>query len=78
MSKFLDLTDDQLNIDHFCQSPKAFFEKYRLSNKPYIFDLRSPEEFEESYLTGSYNFTVDHLENSIYELFFSGEIVLWQ
>ena len=54
-----------------------FFEKRRKAKKVYVFDLRSSEEFETSHLPGAHNLPFENFEDSIYQMPFSGEIMLY-
>ena len=54
-----------------------FLKKRRTSKRPYVFDLRSPEEFEEENIPGSHNLPIEHFETSIYKMPFTGDILLY-
>ena len=79
MFKFSDLSDkdEEFNAQNHLLTPKKFFEKRRTAKKVYVFDLRSPEDFETSHLPGAHNLPFDHFEDSIYQMPFSGEIMLY-
>ena len=78
MFKFTDLSDnDEFKAEDYLLNPKDFYEKRRTSRKPYVFDLRSANDYEESHLPGSHNLPVEHFENSIYQMPFSGDILLY-
>ena len=77
MSNFTDIFDEKFNHSNFRLSPKEFFEKRRISKKPYIFDLRGPEDYEAWHLSGSHSLPVEEFENSIYQMPFTGDILLY-
>ena len=79
MFKFSDLSDkdEEFNSQNHLLTPKKFFEKRRTAKKVYVFDLRSSEEFETSHLPGAHNLPFEHFEDSIYQMPFSGEIMLY-
>ena len=79
MFKFSDLSDkdEEFNAQNHLLTPKVFFEKRRTAKKVYVFDLRSSEEFETSHLPGAHNLPFEHFEDSIYQMPFSGEIMLY-
>ena len=77
MLKFTDISDEKYKPTDFRLSPKEFFEKRRISKKPYVFDLRGTEDYEVSHLSGSLSLPVDEFENSIYQMPFTGDILLY-
>jgi len=79
MFKFSDLSDkdEEFNAQNHLLTPKKFFEKRRMAKKVYVFDLRSSEDFETSHLPGAHNLPFEHFEDSIYQMPFSGEIMLY-
>ena len=79
MFKFSDLSDkdEEFNAQNHLLTPKKFFEKRRTGKKVYVFDLRSSEDFETSHLPGAHNLPFEHFEDSIYQMPFSGEIMLY-
>ena len=78
MFKFTDLSDnDEFKAEDYRLNPKDFYEKRRTSRRPYVFDLRSANEYEESHMPGSHNLPIEHFENSIYQMPFSGDILLY-
>jgi len=79
MFKFSDLSDkdEEFNAQNHLLTPKKFFEKRRTAKKVYVFDLRSSEDFEISHLPGAHNLPFEHFEDSIYQMPFSGEIMLY-
>ena len=79
MFKFSDLSDkdEEFNAQNYLLTPKKFFEKRRTAKKVYVFDLRSSEDFETSHLPGAHNLPFEHFEDSIYQMPFSGEIMLY-
>ena len=53
MFKFTDLYDnDEFKAEDYRLNPKEFFEKRRTSRRPYVFDLRSANDYELSHLPG--------------------------
>ena len=79
MFKFSDLSDkdEEFNAQNHLLTPKKFFEKRRTAKKVYVFDLQSSENFETSHLPGAHNLPFEHFEDSIYQMPFSGEIMLY-
>ena len=79
MFKFSDLSDkdEEFNAQNHLLTPKKFFEKRRTAKKVYIFDLRNSVDFETSHLPGAHNLPFEHFEDSIYQMPFSGEIMLY-
>ena len=78
MFKFKDLSEgDDFNIDEYRLSPREFFEKRRTSSRAYVFDLRISEDFEKEHIPGSHNIPIEHFETSIYQMPFSGDILLY-
>ena len=79
MFKFSDLSDkdEEFNAQNHLLTPKKFFEKRRTAKKVYVFDLRNSEDFETSHLPGAHNLPFEHFEDSIYQMPFSGEIMLY-
>ena len=78
MFKFNDLSnDDVFKPETFRLDARAFWEKRRTASKPYVFDLRSPEDYEAGHLPGAQNLPVEQFENSIYQMPFSGDILIY-
>ena len=79
MFKFKDLSDkdEEFNVQDHLLTPRIFFEKRRKAKKVYVFDLRSSEEFEIYHLPGAHNLPFENFEDSIYQMPFSGEIMLY-
>ena len=79
MFKFNDLSDkdEEFNVHDHLLTPRKFFEKRRKAKKVYVFDLRSSEDFETSHLPGAHNLPFENFEDSIYQMPFSGEIMLY-
>ena len=79
MFKFKDISDkdEDFNAQDHLLTPKSFFEKRRTTKKIYVFDLRSSEDFETSHLPGAQSLPFEHFEDSIYQMPFSGEIMLY-
>ena len=78
MFKFKDISDkdEEFNVKDHILTPKKCFEKRRTTKKIYVFDLRSSEDFETSHLPGAQSLPFEHFEDSIYQMPFSGEIML--
>ena len=79
MFKFKDISDkeEDFNVQDHILTPKKFFEKRRTTKKIHVFDLRSSEDFETSHLPGAQSLPFEHFEDSIYQMPFSGEIMLY-
>jgi Fe/S biogenesis protein NfuA len=56
---------------------ESFLKKEGKPKKVYVFDLRSSEDFETSHLPGAHNLPFENFEDSIYQMPFSGEIMLY-
>ena len=73
-----DVTDDKdLYASDYRRNPREFFEKRRTSKQPYVYDLRSSEAHELENIPGSHNLPIEHFETSIYQMPFSGDILLY-
>ena len=78
MFEFKDLTDDNdFNASDYRLNPREFFEKHRTSKRPYVHDLRSSEAYELENIPGSHNLPIEHFETSIYQMPFTGDILLY-
>ena len=80
MFKFKDLsnTEDELfRPENYQLSVKDFFAKRRTAKRVYLFDLRGEEDYEISHLPGAHNLPIEHFENSIYLMPFTGDILLY-
>ena len=80
MFKFKDLsnTEDELfRPENYQLSVKDFFAKRRTAKRVYLFDLRGAGDYEISHLPGAHNLPIEHLENSIYQMPFTGDILLY-
>ena len=79
MFKFKDISDkdEDFNVQDHILTPKKFFEKRRTTKKIHVFDLRSSEDFETSHLPGAQSLPFEHFDDSIYQMPFSGEIMLY-
>ena len=79
MFKFTDISDKDEGFDpqEHLLSPKKFFELRRTTKKVFVFDLRKAEDFEKSHLPGAHNLEYEHFEDSIYQMPFTGEIMLY-
>ena len=79
MFKFTDISDKDDDFDprEHLLTPKKFFELRRTTKKVFVFDLRNAEDFEKSHLPGAHNLEYAHFEDSIYQMPFTGEIMLY-
>ena len=79
MFKFTDISDKDEAFDpkEHLLTPKKFFELRRTTKKVFVFDLRSAIDFEKSHLPGAHNLEYEHFEDSIYQMPFTGEIMLY-
>ena len=80
MFKFKDLsnTEDELfRPENYQLSVKDFFAKRRTAKRVYLFDLRGADDYEISHLPGAHNLPIEHFENSIYQMPFTGDILLY-
>ena len=80
MFKFKDLsgTEDELfHPENYQLSVKDFFAKRRTAKRVYLFDLRDAADYEISHLPGAHNLPLEHFENSIYQMPFTGDILLY-
>ena len=80
MFKFKDLsnTEDELfRPENYQLSVKDFFAKRRTAKRAYLFDLRGAGDYEISHLPGAHNLPIEHFENSIYQMPFTGDILLY-
>ena len=79
MFKFNDISDkdDGFDPQEHLLTPKKFFELRRTTKKVYVFDLRNAEDFEKSHLPGAHNLAYEHFEDSIYQMPFTGEIMIY-
>ncbi len=79
MFKFTDISDKEDGFDpqEHLLIPKKFFELRRTTKKVFVFDLRNAKDFEKSHLPGAHNLEYEHFEDSIYQMPFTGEIMLY-
>ena len=80
MFKFKDLssTEDALfHPENYQLRVKDFFAKRRTAKRVYLFDLRGAGDYEISHLPGAHNLPIEHFENSIYQMPFTGDILLY-
>jgi Fe/S biogenesis protein NfuA len=80
MFKFKDLsnTEDELfRPENYQLSVKDFFAKRRTAKRVYLFDLRGAGDYEISHLPGAHNLPIEHFENSVYQMPFTGDILLY-
>ena len=80
MFKFKDLSntaDDLFRPENYQLSVKDFFTKRRTAKRVYLFDLRGAGDYEISHLPGAHNLPIEHFENSIYQMPFTGDILLY-
>ena len=69
--------DETFNPADYELSAPDFLEKRREALRPYVFDLRTPEEYDASHLTGAYSLPMEHFEDAIYQLPYEGDILLY-
>ena len=80
MFKFKDLSntgDELFHPENYQLSVKDFFAKRRTAKRVYLFDLRDAADYEISHLPGAHNLPLEHFENSIYQMPFTGDILLY-
>ena len=78
MNQSPDLSGDKdFKAGAYRLNPRSFYEIRRTSRRAYVFDLRSADDYEASYLPGSHNIPIEHFEDSIYRMPFSGDILLY-
>ena len=80
MFKFKDLSntaDELFHPENYQLSVKDFFAKRRTAKRVYLFDLRDAADYEISHLPGAHNLPLEHFENSIYQMPFTGDIILY-
>ena len=72
------LTDNNdFNALDYHLNPREFFEKRRISKRPYVYDLLSSEVHELENIPVSHNLPNEHFETSIYQMPFAGDILLY-
>ena len=69
--------DEEFKAEEHLLTPQKFFEKRRTSKKIYVFDLRSSKDYEISHLPGAHNLPFEQFEDSIYQMPFSDELMLY-
>ena len=80
MFKFKDLSNTENELfrpENYQLSVKDFFAKRRTAKRVYLFDLRGAGDYEISHLPGAHNLPIEHFENSIYQMPFTGDILLY-
>ena len=80
MFKFKDLSNTEDGLfrpENYQLSVKDFFAKRRTAKRVYLFDLRGADDYEISHLPGAHNLPIEHFENSIYQMPFTGDILLY-
>ena len=80
MFKFKDLSNTENELfrpKNYQLSVKDFFAKRRTAKRVYLFDLRGAGDYEISHLPGAHNLPIEHFENSIYQMPFTGDILLY-
>ncbi len=80
MFKFKDLsnTEDELfRPENYQLSVKDFFAIRRTAKRVYLFDLRGADDYDISHLPGAHNLPIGRFENSIYQMPFTGDIILY-
>ena len=81
MFKFTNLSqtedlENQFDPNEFRIAAREFLERRRAS-KASVFDLRSPEAFADSHIPGAHSLSIEYFETSIYQMPFSGDILLY-
>jgi len=77
MNQSPDLSGDKdFKAGAYRLNPRSFYEIRRTSPRAYVFDLRSADDYEASHLPGSHNFPIEHFEDLIYQIRFSGDVLL--
>lgn len=69
--------DEEFKAEEHLLTPQKFFEKRRTAKKVYVFDLRSSKDYEISHLPGAHNLPFEQFEDSIYQMPFSDELMLY-
>lgn len=81
MFKFTNLSEEtqeeEFNIEEYHVSYDEFLAIRRDAQRSYVFDLRTPEEYEKAHLPGAHSLPVEHFENAIYQMPFEGDILLY-
>ncbi|MBF0277792.1 MAG: NifU family protein [SAR324 cluster bacterium] len=82
MFKFKNLTKSEpeeeiFNPEEFKVTFADFLETRRTSIRPYVFDLRTAEEFDESHIMAAYSLPMEHFEDAIYQMPYEGDILLY-
>lgn len=80
MFKFKDLSSTEEGLfcpENYQLNVKDFFAKRRTAKRVYLFDLRGAGDYEISHLPGAHNLPIEHFENSIYQMPFTGDILLY-
>ena len=79
MFNFKDLSDkaEDFKAQNYLLTADKFFKKRRTTKQIYVFDLRSSQDFEESHLPGAHNLPFEQFEDSIYQMPFSADIMLY-
>ncbi|MBI3993369.1 MAG: NifU family protein [Candidatus Lambdaproteobacteria bacterium] len=58
-------------------APQGLLEKRRTAQTAYVFDLRTPEAFDESHLPGAFNLPAEHVEANLHRLPFQGDLLFY-
>ena len=77
LSKTEPMEEDVFKMDDYRLSFSTFLEKRQTEMRPYVFDLRTQEEFEAGHLPNAYSLPIEHFENSIYQMPYEGLIMLY-
>lgn len=77
VSKTETIAEDVFRPEQHRIDGKLALDKRRNSQKPYIFDLRTPEEFAAGHLPGAYSLPFETFENSIYQMPYQGDIIMY-
>ena len=82
MFNFKNLSDstteeEKFDPESFRLSFAGFLEKRKTAVRPYVFDLRTAEEYEHSHLPGAYSLPMHHFDDAIYQMPYEGDILLY-
>lgn len=69
--------EPRFKVEDYRISCAEFLEKRRNAVRPFVFDLRSAEDYEASHLNGAYSIPADNFENAVYQMPYEGDILLY-
>ena len=76
MEQTPDKVEEQASPSHRV-TPAEFIVQRRTVPVVYVFDLRDQEAFDSGNLTGSYSLPIEHLEQNLHRLPFSGDMLFY-